>query len=134
VRIAIDSCVWIAYKSRRDVDHGKAVCIVERFLKDKSIRFCMTDYVLVEVTNFLLRKAHPGIAFETLDLFRAYERIEIMVVDNVSLNKSCEIAKKFEVSITDASLVAMMEEFEIDTLYSFDSEFDRIGGIKRENG
>jgi len=134
MRTAIDSCIWIAYKSKRDVDHERAIHIVERFLKDKSLRLCMTDYVVVEVTNFLLRKAYPRVAFETLDLFRAHERIEIMFIDDAIFDKSCELAKKFEVSITDASLVAIMEEFEINALYSFDSEFDRIDGIKRENG
>lgn len=128
MRNAIDSCVWIAYKSKRDENHENAVKIINKFLDDKSLRFCITDYVIIEVINFLLRKTSKEIAIETLDLFLQHGRIEICIVDKPLFDRSCEITRKFGVSLTDASIATMMENFRIKILYSFDSEFDRIGG------
>ena len=131
MRTVIDSCIWIAYKSKRDKDHGKAVQIIEQFLNDKLTRVCITDYVIVEVTNFLLRKVNPEMALNTLDLFRKHERIEIVIVDEVLLERSYKLAKKLRISLTDASLIAMMENLEINIIHSFDSGFDRVKWIGR---
>lgn len=132
MRVAIDSCVWIAYKSKRDANHEKAVQLINEFLNDKSLTACVTDYVIVEITNFLLKKTSEKTANETLELFLQHDRIKICIVDKYFFDKSCEIAKKFSVSLTDASIVSMMKEFGIKKLYSFDSEFDKIPNVERK--
>lgn len=132
IRTAIDSCIWIAYKSKRDRDHEKASQVMKNFLDEKLMKAYISDYVIIEVINFLLRKASPKIAFETLDLFLKHERIEICVIDKFLFDQSCEIARKFDISLTDASIVAMMDNLDIKTLHSFDSGFDKISWIERK--
>ena len=127
----IDSCVWIAYKSKRDQDHKKAVSIMNRFMSEKSMGVYIPDYVVLEVTNFLLRKMGPEVAFNTLNLFNKHERIRIVIVDEILFERGCELATMFKISLADASIVAMMADLGINTLYSFDSGFDKVGWVKR---
>ena len=127
----IDSCVWIAYKSKRDQDHKKAVSIMNRFMSEKSMGVYIPDYVVLEVTNFLLRKMGPEVAFNTLNLFNKHERIRIVIVDEILFERGCELATRFKISLADASIVAMMADIGISTLYSFDPGFDKVGWVKR---
>ncbi len=82
--------------------------------------------------NFLLRKGGYDAAKETLDIFENHERIEIINIDEIAFARASLIFKDYPgLSITDASIVAVMEELEIEQLYSFDKDFDRISWIER---
>jgi predicted nucleic acid-binding protein len=134
MKSVVDSCVWIAYASLRDRDHDSAVRIVEDFLDDESQNFYLTDYIVLEVTNFLLRKTNPKIAFGMMELVREHERISMEFVDEELFEEVSALAKQLKTSLTDASLVSLMKRTGIKTIYSFDSGFDKIKGLERRNG
>jgi len=65
----IDSVVWVGAKLKRDKWHDRSTVIINKFL-NKEIKIAyITDYIVLETVNFLLRKAGFDVAFETLDLF-----------------------------------------------------------------
>jgi predicted nucleic acid-binding protein len=134
MKYAIDSCVWIAYASIRDQDHTAAGRIVEDFMDDKSQVFYLTDYVVLEVTNFLLRRINPKTAFEMMDQITQHERIHVGFVDKEMFEETSAIAMQLKTSLTDASLVSLMKRGGIKTIYSFDSGFDRVKGLERRDG
>ena len=128
----IDSVVWIGAKLKRDQWHDKSITIIKKFLnKDIDIVY-VTDYIVLESVNFLLRKAGFEVASETLKLFRIHERIKIINADGGLFERSCEIFAKYSgLSITDAPIIAAMEKVGTKKLYSFDGGFDKIKWVER---
>ena len=131
----IDSVVWIGAKLKRDQWHDKSTAIIQKFLDGEIKTAYVTDYVVLEVVNFLLRKAGFNIALETLHLFRTHERIRIINVDSEMFDALCRIFAQYPgLSITDASIVTAMQSLGVRRLYSFDSCFDEVGWIERLEG
>jgi hypothetical protein len=97
----IDSVVWIGAKLKRDQWHDKSIPIINKF-RNKEINIVyVTDYIVLESVNFLLRKAGFEVASETLNLFRIHERIKIINVGDGLFERSCEIFAKYSgLSIT----------------------------------
>lgn len=128
----IDSVVWIGAKLKSDQWHEKSFIIITKFL-DKEIPIAyVTEYIVLETVNFLLRKAGFEVALETLRLFQIHERIKIIPVDNNLLERSCEIFQRYPgLSLTDAGIVAAMEKLNLKKLFSFDRGFDKVEWIER---
>ena len=128
----VDSVVWIGAKLKRDQWHDKSVPIINKFLNKEINIVYVTDYIVLESANFLLRKAGFEVALETLNLFRIHERIRTINIDGGLFERSCEIFAKYPgLSITDASIVAAMEKVGVKKLYSFDGGFDKIKWVER---
>jgi len=71
----IDSVVWIGAKLKRDQWHDKSVPIINKFLNKEIDMAYVTDYIVLETVNFLLRKAGFETALETLNLLVVHERV-----------------------------------------------------------
>ena len=128
----VDSVVWIGAKLKRDQWHDESIPIINKFLNKEINIVYVTDYIVLESVNFLLRKAGFEVASETLNLFRIHERIKIINVDGGLFERSCEIFTKYSgLSITDASIIAAMEKVGTKKLYSFDGGFDKIKWVER---
>jgi len=128
----IDSVVWIGAKLKRDQWHEKSVVIMHKLLSREINTAYVTDYIIAEVINFLLRKAGFKVALETLNLFKAHGRIVTVKIDGKMLERAFEIFVQYPgLSLTDASTVAAMERLGIKQLCSFDRSFDKIGWIER---
>lgn len=128
----IDSIVWIGAKLKRDQWHEKSVPIINKFLNKEINIVYITDYIVLESVNFLLRKAGFEVALESLNLFKIHERIKIINVDTELFERTCEIFTEYPgLSITDASIVAAMEKVGVKKLCSFDGGFDKIRWVER---
>ena len=128
----IDSVVWIGAKLERDQWHKKARDIIKKFLYHEIELVYVTDYVVLETVNFILRKAGFKHALETLNIFRMHSRIKIVNIDDKLFNETCKLFEKYpELSFTDASIIAAMRKLKIKEVYSFDKAFDRVEDIIR---
>jgi len=128
----IDSVVWIGAKLKRDKWHDKSIVILTKFLNKEITIAHVTDYVVLETVNYLLRKAGFEVALETLNLFRIHERIKVINVDERLYTRTCEIFMHYPgLSLTDASIVAAMEKVGVKALYSFDGGFDELDWVER---
>jgi predicted nucleic acid-binding protein len=131
----IDSGIWIGAKLKRDRWHDQSVSIINKFLNKEIKIVYVTDYIVLESVNFLLRKAGFETALETLNLFLVHERVKIINVDEQLFKRASEILMSFPgLSLTDASIAITMEKLGIRKLYSFDGGFDRIEWIERLEG
>jgi len=130
--VFIDNVVWIGAKLKRDQWHRKSAPIIKKFLDKEIEKAYITDYIVLETVNFILRKGGFDAALETLNLFLYHERIEIVNIDEITFARASVIFKRYPgLSITDASTVAVMEDLGIAQIYTFDEGFDRIEWIGR---
>jgi predicted nucleic acid-binding protein len=120
--------------SKRDANYETARGIIKNVFGDAALTVCVTDYVVLEVINFLLRKTGPNLAFKTLDMFEKHDRIDTFFMGRERFGETSEIAKRYKISLTDASLITLMKSTGIRTIYSFDSGFDKVKGVERKDG
>ena len=131
--VVIDTVVWVGAKSERDNYYEKSNNIINAFLNKKIKKVIITDYVLIETINFLLRKSGFEFTYDVLNSITESGKIEIRYSDEIFLTKIKEIFEKYKnLSLTDCSIVALMEERKIKYLFSFDSGFDKVKGIIRK--
>ncbi len=124
--------MWIGAKLKNDQWHQKSVEIINKFINKEIKSVYITDYIVLEAVNFILRKGGFDAAQETLKIFENHERIKIINVDEISFARASSIFKEYPgLSITDSSIVAEMEELGIKHIYSFDKGFDKIDWIVR---
>jgi predicted nucleic acid-binding protein len=132
MNLFIDSVVWIGAKLKDDQWHKKSIKIINKFINKEIKKAYVTDYIILESINFILRKGGFDAALETLNIFENHERIEIINIDEITFARASTIFKKYPgLSITDASIVAVMEELGIKHVYTFDKGFDKIDWIVR---
>lgn len=129
---AIDTSVWIGAFRKKDQWHDQAKPIIEAFAKGEISRVYITDYIVLETVNFLLRKTDIQTTVNVLKMFRHHNRIEIISVDADLFEKSCDLVEKYEISLGDASMIAMMKNLDLNVIYSFDSGIDRLPGVIRK--
>ena len=128
----IDRVVWIGAKLKRDQWHKKSVSIIRKFLDKEIERVYITDHIVLETVNFILRKGGFDATLEILDIFENHERIEVMNVNEIAFARAFIIFKKYPgLSITDATTVATMENLGISQIYTFDEGFDKIDWVER---
>lgn len=131
--VVIDSLVWIGAFSERDQYREISKSIFDYNSKGNIKKIYLTDYVLLETINFLLRKEEFNTASFVLNLFLQSERIEIVYVDELMLQDIKNLFEKYrDLSLTDCSIIALMKEKGIKYLFSFDSGFDKVKGIIRK--
>jgi predicted nucleic acid-binding protein len=93
--------VWIGAKLKNDQWHKESAKIINKFINKEIKKVYVTDHIILESVNFILRKAS--------NIFKKYPGL----------------------SITDASTVAVMEELGIKKIYTFDKGFDMIDWVVR---
>ncbi len=126
----IDSVVWIALKYKRDQWHKEATQLKNRIVRLEKI--FVTDFVIVETYNFLLRKVSLTAAQETLVMFLESQKIVILYNNFLTLSNSKKILEKHNhLSLTDANIVWFSENLNIKEIISFDKGFDSVSGIGR---
>jgi len=132
MRMFIDSVIWIAYKNTRDTWHEKAKSLLPRVLGTAE-RVYVTDYVVLETVNHLLRKTTFQTAKETLEMFLNSSRLTLIINDENTLRATQDFFCEFPgLSVTDANIVLHMRKLQDKTLFSFDKGFDQVRKILRK--
>ncbi len=127
----IDSVIWIAYKNKNDSWHEKAGNLLPTILST-SERAYVTDYIILETVNHLLRKTSFETAKETLEMFLRSPRITTLYNDENTFRQTQDLFDRYSgLSITDANIVLHMLRLRESTLFSFDSGFDGVRQISR---
>ena len=128
----IDSGVWIGARYKNDQYREKSFAIVDAFLNNRIKEVHLTDYVLVETINFLLRKEGHEAASDALDSFFESELVIIRYVNRMMIARIGELLRRYKgLSLTDCSLLVLAEEEGIREICSFDTAFDKVKGVRR---
>ena len=84
-----------------------------------------------EIANILESRQSRDFAREFLETFLLTERIRVFPVGRPSYLAAIELSKEYAIGINDCVAVIAMMQHGIREIYSFASDFDGIGGIKR---
>lgn len=132
VRAIIDSNVFIASWHKRDQYNEYSIEILKRIATGEIYDVYITNYVIMEVVNFLMKKASFSVALEALKYLTKTDRIHVIYVDRLFSLALEEIFTQYNtLTLTDCSLVAVAEQEGIKTIYSFDTGFDSVKNIMR---
>lgn len=128
----IDSGVWIAAKHASDQYHNRASQIINAW-NDNSIGYVfITDYVVLETANFLLRKSSFETALEAIKMLTESDRIRVRYVDKLMHATIMKLFQQYkDLSLADCSLIALAEEESIKEIYTFDAAFNKVKGLQR---
>jgi predicted nucleic acid-binding protein len=128
----IDSNVFIASWHKRDQYNDASVAILKKLVSGEIHDVYITNYVVMEVVNFLMRKASFAVAKEAFGYLTKTDRIHVVYVDKLfSLSVAHVFSTYGVLTLTDCSLVVLAEREGIKTLYSFDEGFDRVKNVQR---
>lgn len=126
----IDTSVWIGLKHSRDRWHLQSKDLVPKILELE--RFYITDYILAETYNYLLRKVSSDVAMEVFKELISNSRCEILFNSEISLNGAREILEQYpRLSYTDANMVWHCRNLGRMEIMSFDQGFDGIKDVVR---
>ena len=128
--VFIDTGVFVAARNMRDINHKRAVELLEKAIRGEYGEIFTSDYVFGEaVTIALVRTGRPDIAARTGQLILAMPRIHMVFVDEELFKdawaKFTRLAAK-GLSFTDCATLAVMDRYKIDYLLSFDKGFDGL--------
>ncbi|WP_226040677.1 PIN domain-containing protein [Natrinema sp. DC36] len=131
-RAVVDTSVLFAASYRRDVAHEDALPIL-RGIDDQSVpEAIVLDFVLAETLNGLTTHAGHGPSVDFLDRIEENDRFHIvsLAADTLATAKSL-FRRHRGLSFVDACIVAYMQADDVEYLYAFDDDFDRIDDITR---
>ncbi len=132
MKAIIDSNVFIAAWHQRDEHNDEAISILQQVAQAKIEEVIITNYVVLEVVNFLLRKTSFEMAQVAMEYLTKTERIKIIFVDPLMSKEMEHFFIKYKTfSLTDCSILSLAEELGITVIYSFDTGFDKVKGIER---
>ncbi|ELY89143.1 PilT protein domain protein [Natrialba hulunbeirensis JCM 10989] len=128
----VDTSVLFAASYRRDASHEEALPILQG-IDDQSLpEAVVLDYVLAETLNGLTTHAGHDAAVDFLDRVEENARFHI---DTLRPDERATAKSVFRtddaLSFVDSCLVAYLESNELEYLYAFDDDFDRIDEIAR---
>jgi len=132
VKLFIDTGPLVARTYRPDPRHRESVDVFRR-ISDRTLPYRLlftSNYVVDEtLTRLLYEAGHPA-AVQGLHLLRGSTVLRIVHVTQDDEQRADEIFLKYtdhRISYTDCTSVAVMERLGIDTVFSFDRDFETMG-------
>ena len=128
--IFIDTSAWVALNERRDTYYEKAKLFVEKIKKGELIfgPIHTSDFILKETYTYLLYNYNYTVA---VDIINKIYRSNVIIHPFNSLQFD-EVWKKIKteerkLSFVDWTTVMYMEKYNILHVFSFDSDFSKVG-------
>jgi hypothetical protein len=130
--VLTDSNIIIAARFSRDQNHNRANEITAAFDHgDLPIGHIPSD-ALEEILNYVNERGSHEAAVATLDKLQESSGFEIVYTQKSDFDAGRSLFRQYEgLSLTDGVLAAYMQRVGIEHLYSFDDDFDTVGGITR---
>ncbi len=133
MNVLLDSNILIGLWHHTDQYREKSIQIIKNLSDEKIKKIYLTNYVVVEVVNFLLKKVSFEQVAEALRYLLTTEKIEITYVDKFLEKKMLVYFHRYKCfSWTDCSLLTIAQEKGISCLYSFDKDFDIVKELERK--
>ncbi len=128
MKVFIDTSAWLALEDRSDQFHSQAVKIADS-LKKEHIPWITSEYVFLEtVTLIRLRVSHHAAILFGEALLQS-RLVEVVEIDAALRQKTWQAFKQYsdkKFSLVDCSSFALMREFNLTRVFSFDHHFDQM--------
>jgi predicted nucleic acid-binding protein len=130
--LLIDTSALVAAKNADDKNHDKALDIMVRAVKGEFGKLFVSDYIFDEtVTIAHIRTGNKDFANDIGGFARA-KPIIFRFIEPIDFERAWELYLQFKdkgFSFTDCTNIAFMERYDIDTLFTYDSEFKGIVSV-----
>ena len=132
--ILVDTNVFVAFLNKRDKNHQSAKDLVTKLLSGNyGSRYTISE-VFTEVATFLFKKTgRMDVVSKAWNLFYSEEAalVQPLIIKKEDIDEAWMIFQKYTtqkrpLSFVDCLLISVSQTYEIDSIASFDSEFDGI--------
>lgn len=134
--IFIDTGIFVAFHNKLDENHRRAIDLITEILHGKYGSAFTSDFVFDEaITLALFRTKFRGMAEDVGDIILGNPKkklptfVKLVNVDSEIFGQAWTIFNKYDekmLSFTDCTSIALVEQFNINSIMSFDSDFDGI--------
>lgn len=130
-RVFVDTSAWMAYYLSDEPDHVRIKNLIKRLIKDHVAIITSNDIIDETVTNLIYTNSKVTKKFidfmsESIKL----QRIIQLWVDEEIQNEAFKLVQKYsehKLSLTDATSIALIKKFSIESIISLDSDFIKVG-------
>jgi predicted nucleic acid-binding protein len=127
--------VWVGDADTNDEFHGSAHEIIESIRLGTSPLGLTTDFIIDETVTLLGKRRGFGAraAADVGKFIIASPRIITVFVDESILKESIAAYPRYagKLSLTDVVSSVVMKRYSVKDIFSHDSDFDIVGGIRR---
>lgn len=129
----MDTGVLVGATLTRDQHHEAARPIVRAADSEDIAPLLITDFILSETLNFLVQKASSLIARDALTRLESSPGFIFERVPDTSYDRGRDqVFRRYDgLSFVDCLTVAWMEDHDVETIYTFDDDFDKVEDIVR---
>ena len=129
--IFLDSSFIIGLFNENDDNHDKAVKIMELMPEIVKQKKAINNIVLLEVLNKIQKDYYKTVRKEIINFLLSMDKIYYVEnEDYLNVIKLMEYYK-YSINYSDCLILLTMANNNINTIISFDNDFDKIDGIKR---
>ncbi|MEK6909426.1 MAG: PIN domain-containing protein [Nanoarchaeota archaeon] len=130
--IFLDSSFLISYYNSLDKHTNKAQKIMDKLITGKYGDPCISDYIFDEVVTVLfIRSKDKSVAITLGEILK--NSLEIISINQELFDKAWNIfknQKNTSFSFTDCTNLAVMQEYGLSHIVTFDEDFSKFEGIK----
>ena len=134
--VFVDSSAFIARYLPDDQFHAAGVAEYQRLVK-AGCAFVTSNYIFDEVVSRVKRRAGHARSREAGDRIREHPSLFRTFIDDELEDEAWRLHDKFAdqpLTFTDVTCVAIMRRQGINEIFSFDSDFDRVGLVRLPAG
>lgn len=130
-KVFIDSSAWIAYYFSDEPGHIRIKNIIKNFIR-KHITIATSNDIIDETVTLLIY-AKPKLAAKFIEFIKnniSANAITQLWIDEDIQNQAFGLVEKFaehKLSLTDATTIALVKKFKIESVISLDSDFIKVG-------
>lgn len=131
-KVFIDTSAWISYSLSKQPKHSTVEKLIKQFVKAGATIYTSND-VIDETVTRLVYDTDIKIVQRFINLInkgvKSNNFIQLWVDEEIQ-TEAFELVKKFvehQLSLTDATTIALVKKFSIESVISLDSDFLKIG-------
>ena len=128
--IFIDTGIFVAARNIRDINHERAKYLLEKGVEGAWGDLYTSTFIVDEaVTLALVRTKSPEVAIDIGSFILESGAFVVLYINERILEHAWELFKTYSrrrMSFTDATTIALMREYGIEHVMSFDKHFDGV--------
>ena len=128
----VDTSAWISYLGSDQPRHINIKNLIKQLIKDH-LTICTSNDVIDETATRLIYDTNVKIAGKFIYLIKEGIKNNVIIqlwVDEEIQNEAFGLVEKFsehKLSLTDATTIALVNRFKIESIVTLDSDFTKVG-------
>ncbi len=130
--LLLDTAALVAARNVKDRNHNKALDIMTHALQGEYGKLFVSDYIFGEaITLAYIRTGSKKFAYD-IGKFAKAKPINFRFVEPIDFDRAWELYLQYEdkhLSFTDCTNIALMKRLGIETIFTFDAEFNGLVNV-----